>query len=180
MKKKAIFLLFLSTVLACKNDKPKNSSLFSEDPSIFDLRFSNYKEIPQLEEYSKISDTTFFDKQINKEFRITEIKNDTSHLILFNELFYDNKDNEVYTILDTLALDNMQEGEFISIGYCDYQKLEMPQIVAKFRMMENDSLSEIKKAWLADPVKKAFKRIYELDSIGCEFQIIKEQYLKLP
>ena len=177
MKRYLFSLCVICTFSACKNSNSEGTSLLSKDPSIFDQTFSDYKEIPALQAYSKVSDTTFLTEPDMKEYRITEIKNDTSHIVMFNELSHNAENNEVNTILDTLSLENMQEGEFISIGYCDYQGMQMPQIITKFNM-KNDSLSEIKRAWLANPSKMAFERIYELDSIGCEFQIIKNEFLK--
>lgn len=84
------------------------SYLFLNQDSIIGIEFKNYKQIEYLSEYSKVSDTAVFEDNVIPKHGILHLQNEVNHLIVFNAIKYDDEDNRIFKILDTLVISNLQ------------------------------------------------------------------------
>jgi len=84
-------------ILSCGNSK-KTTPKASEEFNLIGSSYYNYREIPFLKNYTKVSDTAFTAIEYKKEYdnthRITELKEKLHTLILFNKVTLDDNRNE--------------------------------------------------------------------------------------
>ena len=167
---KNFFLILITVVLLrCNNqtDKPNNS--------IIGMTFQNYKQINQLKDYTKISDTIIDEKNIDPKYGIIHLRDDTNNLVVFSDISLDSNDNRSYEILDTLIIPNTNKSEFVTIGYCQIHEDDDQNLIAVVDKTDSITVQNIKKVWKANTVSKKIEFINNLTGINC----INEWFVQL-
>lgn len=166
-------------ILSCGNSK-KTAPQFEKDANLIGRSYYDYREIPYLKSYVKVSDTSFTAKGFELEYeithRITELKENGHILILFNKISLDDQRNEINSILDTLGIDGLDEDLLITIGYCESGNLLIEQTIAIVEKTDNDTIQKIISAWKGNPKTGKIERIEDFKNLKCinEFWKIKE------
>lgn len=164
MRKITVILIISVLTFSCENSKKSDHQKTRDD---FDQTFSDYKELATLEEYQKISDTSFVKNGIEPTHRITQLKNDTETLILFCKIALDKEYKETLSILDTLKIIDLKSNTFITIGYCEKNNMLPEEIIAIVEKTEKDTIDKVMKAWHANTSKQKIEEIKDLKNLLC-------------
>ena len=154
MRPLLLFLLTLFLISSC-DDAQKRKPQVGENTRLLGISYQNYKEIPYLKNYEKVSDTSFIAKGSKGIFesthRITELKENEHTLILFSKIALDNERHEIRSILDTLRINDLDKKLHITIGYCESENILMEQTIAIVEKTKNDTIQKIISIWKANP-----------------------------
>lgn len=156
-----IILFFLIT--SCKNANSNSN----DNSELFDIAFSEHKNVEYLQDFEKISDTSYVKSGNEPTHRITELKKNDKTLILFSKIQLDTERNEVYSILDTLQVKNLRSDQRITIGYCEVENSLMEEIIAIVERSDKDTIRNIIKAWKANSSTNKIELIENLANITC-------------
>lgn len=166
MKKFIILLLVFFTAISCNTKKSEVKEEGKKEANPLKQSFKDYRELTFLEGYNKVSDTSFSEGG-DATHRITELKNKFETLILFNQITRDKDSNELYSIIDTLKITQLNDNTYVTIGYCDFEDYTSEEIIAVVEKTENDSIDTILKAWRANPEKGKIEKIKDLEKVKC-------------
>ncbi len=164
------FLLLILLYLSCDNAQEQQYPA-KENFQLLGTSYQDYRKIPYLKNYLKVSDTSFIDREFKYVFepthRITQLKENKHTLILFSKITYDDKRNEILSILDTLKINNLDKKSRITIGYCVVEKTLMEQTIAIIPKTKNDTIYTILSAWKADPKSEKINKINPREVLMC-------------
>ena len=149
-----LFLLFL--LGSCNNRKDLNSKVESDSNEL-----SDYKN------YEKVSDTSYAKNSVEPTHRITHLKKNGENLILFKRISVGEDGNENQTILDTLAIKNIDPHFYITIGYCEMTNSAPEEIIAIVERTEKDTILIIAKAWIANSETRKIENLKKLNTLTC-------------
>ncbi|MCP9199982.1 hypothetical protein MKO06_08695 [Gramella sp. GC03-9] len=158
-------LLLLSIVILF------NSCVENSQESLIGKQFSDHKRIAALEDFEKVSDTTFYiNQEIEKEYSLLNLKKANTDLIVYSLINSDPNEKRSYTILDTLMI-NSKKSEKITIGYCEFnlRNQSAGNIIALVETIDNKKMfnQSIKAAWSANSQTEKIEHINNLKNIQC-------------
>jgi hypothetical protein len=156
--------LLILFILSCKN---KNSH--SDDKiDLFRISYSDYKEVDLLQDYKKVSDTSYIKSGLDVTHRITELERNGKRLIIFAKINYAKDEyKQIYNILDTLQINNLGKDLKVTIGYCEVENSLMEEIIAVVEKTDKDSIQKIVKAWKANDKNNKIESIENSEIIFC-------------
>jgi len=162
-------LLILSSLLLinCTNKSTtKNNSIIGKE-------FKNFNEIKQLENYSKVSDTTVYENNIEAKYGILHLKNESNNLVVFKSILRDSVQNLTFRILDTLVISNSKNSEFITIGYCQIDRNNDENLISIVEKTDSLMIQQIKHVWKVNTDSKKIERVKNLSKMNCfnEFMV---------
>ncbi|PHR96122.1 MAG: hypothetical protein COA80_09345 [Leeuwenhoekiella sp.] len=156
-----LVLLVLAIFFNCKNtDKNISESIITKE-------FTDFNQIEPLLNYNKVSDTVLYGNRNFPGFGILHLQKENGDLILFNKITLDSFQNRTYTILDTLAIQNLKQNEFITIGYCEFENEQNENLIAIVDKTDSISIEHINAAWQVNTVTQKIESITDLSSIKC-------------
>lgn len=156
-------LLLTLLILSCNDSNSKTDG----EEDLFNISFSDHKEVEFFKDYQKISDTSFFNSGFEPTHRVTQLKKDGRMLILFSKIEYAQEEyKEIYTILDTLEI-RLSSNQGITIGYCEMQDLLLAEIIAIVDKTGDDTIRKVNKAWKANAQTSKIEQIDNLENILC-------------
>lgn len=143
------------------------SYVFLNHNSIIGLEFKNYKQIEYLSEYSKVSDTAVSEGNVIPKHGILHLQNEVNHLIVFNAIKYDDEDNRIFKILDTLVISNLNKTDFITIGYCEIDSKKDVNLIGLVKNTDSVMIKNIQKIWKVNTAKNKIEIVSNLNNIKC-------------
>lgn len=166
---KNLFLIFNLLILVGCGIKTNK-----ENHSIIGLEFQNYKQVNELTDYTKISDTVIAEKDRESKYSILHLRNLTNNLIIFKSISTDSINNRTYKILDTLTIRNINNPEFVTIGYCQLNEDNNGNFIAIVDQTDNLNIRNIRKVWRANTSSNKIEKVNNLNEINC----INEEFLE--
>lgn len=160
MKKLFIFLVSLIFINCGKDSTTKNNSIIG-------MKFQNFKQITQLENYIKVSDTAIYENNIEPKYGILHLQDESNNLIVFKSITLDSIRNLTFKILDTLIIPNSKKSEFITISYCDSNNGNDENIIAIVNKTDSLKIQNIKKVWKANTDTEKIERVIDFSKYGC-------------
>jgi hypothetical protein len=158
---KNLILFFSVLVLVgCSNQSTSKDSIIG-------LEFQNYKQVDQLSNYTKISDTSVYEKNIEAKYGLLHLRKDSTNLIVFKSISLDTRQNRVFKILDTLVPFKTNSSEVITIGYCQFNKDKDENLIALVDKSEGSKVEKIYAVWRANTNSKKIESVKNLDGISC-------------
>jgi hypothetical protein len=167
---KKILIIFTLLVLAsCGNTAVKKNH------SLIGMEFQEFRQINQLKNYIKVSDTAIYENNMEPKYGILHLQNESTNLVVFKSSTLDSIQNLTFKILDTLAIPISKNSEFITIGYCAINNRNDENIIAIVEKTDRLKIQNIKKVWSANTVSRKIEIITNLNEISCnnEFFIQK-------
>ncbi len=159
--KKWLFIFASLILVNCGNKSTiKNDSIIGRE-------FQNFKQINQLKNYAKVSDTTIYDNNIEPLYKILHLQDKSNNLIIFKSIILDSIRNLTFKILDTLIIPNSKKSEFITIGYCYTNNGKNENIIAIVDKTDSLRIQNIRKVWKANVHSKKIERVNNLSKINC-------------
>jgi hypothetical protein len=158
--------LFLLSILSFLNSCVANSQ-----ESIIGNQFSDHKRVAILEDFEKVSDTTFYINQgIDNEYSLLNLKKDNNDLIVYSLINSAPNEKRSYMILDTLMI-KLKNSEKITIGYCEFdlRNQETGNIIALVETIDNKKMfnQNIKAAWRANSNTGKIEKIENIENLQC-------------
>lgn len=165
--KNVLFTLTLLILVSCGNKTGKKNH------SLIGMEFQNFKQIDELENYIKVSDTVIYENNIEPKFGILHLQDKSTNLVVFKSITLDTIQNSTFKILDTLNIPSLKKSEFITIGYCYTNNGDDENIIAIVDKTDSLKIQNIKKVWKANTDFKKIERINNLNEISCfnEFSV---------
>ena len=156
-------LIILSAIILvscdCKTDKNNNS--------IIGMEFQDYRQLNQLENYTKVSDTTIYESNIEPKYGILHLRDKSKNLVIFKSISLDSIRNTTYKILDTLIIPNPNKPELITIGYCQINNDNNENIIAIVDKTDSLMIQNIKSVWKANTNSNKIEKVKNIDKIKC-------------
>ncbi|WP_165734272.1 hypothetical protein [Polaribacter sp. 20A6] len=161
--KNVFSILILLVLVSCssKTDKKNNSIIGMESSN------RNFKDIPQLKNYVKVSDTSIYKSNAADKYGILHLKNEANHLVIFKGIITDSINKVSYKILDTLSISNLKKPQFITIGYCNIKSDNKANIIAIVDKTDSLKIKNIKKVWMANTTSEKIELENNLNGIDC-------------
>ncbi|MDW5288203.1 hypothetical protein [Formosa sp. PL04] len=160
-----IFTLFLIVSCGSKTDKPNHSIIGKE--------FQKFEHINALADYTKISDTSFYDNTFHEPmYGILHLQNQNHNLLLFKSIARDSINTITYTVLDTLEIKDLNTPEVISIGYCEFNEEQNINLISLVDKTDSLYIQNIKKVWQANTETHKIEPIIDFTGLNC----INESY----
>ena len=133
-------------ILSCKiNSDSENKT------DLFNISYSDYKNVDLLKDYKKISDTAYPKSGFENTHRITQLEKNGTRLILFAKVkIAQDEYKETYNVIDTLKINNLSKNQKVTIGYCEAENSLMEEIIAIVEKTDRDTIQKIVKAWKAN------------------------------
>lgn len=131
------------------------------------MEFQNYKQITQLKNYTKVSDTSIYENNIEPQYKILHLQDKSNNLIVFKSMTPDSIGNLTFKILDTLIIPNSKKSEFITIGYCYSDNGKDENIIAIVDKTDSLRIQNIKQVWKANTDFKIIEKANNLSGINC-------------
>lgn len=169
MKKIIMLSVVLIVVMGCK-DNSDGKEPSGDQASIFDRSFKDYTEIDQLKEYEKVVDTVLYvEGNYNPAYRISQLEEGEKTLILFTRISVDEEDlsNISYTPVDTLHIDELDQNEFLTIGYCNINNEKAEELIAVIERTEEMSTQNIHKLWRANSNTEKIEELTDMEGVEC-------------
>lgn len=165
--KNVLFILTLFILVSCDNKTSKKNHF------LIGMEFQNFKQIDELENYIKVSDTVIYGNNEEPKFGILHLHDNSTNLVVFKSITLNTIPNSTFKILDTLIISNLEKSEFITVGYCYINNGYDENIIAIVDKTDSLKIQKIKKVWKANTYSKKIEKIYNLDEISCfnEFSI---------
>lgn len=160
-----LLIILPCILLSCENN------LTIDNDSIIGKEFEQFKEINLLSDYTKVSDTAIYGKNIEAKYGILHLRDKEKNLIVFKNISLDSDRNRVFKILDTLVIPNSFRTELITIGYCYINNASKENIIT---LVSNTELPKIKKAWIANMESDKIEVITDLNGIECFNEWLKD------
>jgi hypothetical protein len=135
--------------------------------SIIGMEFQYFKQIDKLVDYTKVSDTTIYENNLDPKHGILHLRNQINNLIIFKSISRDSIENIIYKISDTLIIKSLNKPELITIGYCQINEDNNENIIAIIEKTDSIKVQNIKKAWKANTTSSKIEIINKLDGINC-------------
>ena len=156
-------LIILSAIILvscdCKTDKNNNS--------IIGMEFQDYRQLNQLENYIKVSDTTIYESNIEPKYGILHLRDKSKNLVIFKSISLDSIRNSTFKILDTLIIPNSQKTDFITIGYCNTNNENDENIIAIVDKTDSLMIQNIKNVWKANTNSNKIEKVKNINEIKC-------------
>ena len=167
--KKALFILTLLILASCGNTAVKKNH------SLLGMEFQKFKQINQLKNYIKVSDTVIYENNMEPKYGVLHLQNDSTNLVVFKSNTLGSIQNLTFKILDTLVIPISKNSDFITISYCTINDGNDENIIAIVEKTDRLKIQNIKKVWSANTVSRKIERITNLNGISCynEFFIQK-------
>ena len=159
--KNLLFILILLILISCGNKMNKKNH------SIIGMEFQYFKQIEKLADYTKVSDTTIYENNLEPKHGILHLRNQENNLIVFKSISRDSIENIIYKISDTLIIKNLNKPELITIGYCQINEDNNENIIAIIDKTDSLKVQNIKKVWKANTNTNKIEIINKLDGINC-------------
>lgn len=159
--KNLLIILILLTLISCGNNINKKNH------SIIGMEFQYFKQIDKLAGYTKVSDTTIYENNLDPKHGILHLRNQINNLIIFKSISRDSIENIIYKISDTLIIKSLNKPELITIGYCQMNEDNNENIIAIIEKTDSIKVQNIKKAWKANTTSNKIEIINKLDGINC-------------
>ncbi|MDT0678796.1 hypothetical protein [Autumnicola musiva] len=157
--------LFILSILILLNSCVENTQ-----ESLIGNKFSDHKKIAALEEFEKVSDTTFINQEIDKEYSLLHLNKVNNDLIIYSKINSTTSNKRTYTVLDTLIIKSKNSGK-VTIGYCEFdlKNQNAGNIIALVETVDNKKMfnQNIKAAWRADSQTEKIERLENLDNLKC-------------
>lgn len=158
-------LLIVFAVIISTGCKEKHSE------AIVGTQFKDYGSLNQLANFEKVSDTTFFNDEIEPKFKLLHLKNKNRDLVIYSRIQYDSKNNRIYKVLDTLSFLTSDNSEKLTIGYCeiDLKNNNKGNVIALIEKPDDEIMfiKKIKKAWVANPDSERIEKLKNIDKVDC-------------
>lgn len=137
--------LFLILCLSCREQKP--------DANLFNTPYRIFTELPALASFQKVIDTVispppFYDPK----YRMLHLRDNKSHLIVFDSIVYDSLFQRTYYAMDTLAIPPLEPQHMITMGYCYLGDAQDENIIALVEKTDRMKIKMIISAWQANPI----------------------------
>lgn len=92
--KKALFILTLLILASCGNTAVKKNH------SLLGMEFQKFKQINQLKNYIKVSDTVIYENNMEPKYGVLHLQNDSTNLVVFKSNTLGSIQNLTFKILD--------------------------------------------------------------------------------
>ena len=159
---KNLILILLAFILtSCGNKTSENND------SIIGMEFQKFKQLKQLSNYTKVSDTSVFENNSEPKHGILHLRDRTNNLILFKSITIDSNQNRSFKILDSLTISSLNETEFVTIGYCQINKDWDENLIAIVNKTDSLSIQNINKVWRANTKSEKIENVKILSGINC-------------
>lgn len=74
---------------------------------------------------------------------------------------------EVDSIVDTLQIKNLNQNQWIAIGYCEMENTLMEELIGIVEKTEKDTIQKINKVWKANTQLNKIEPVKNLEKIIC-------------
>lgn len=160
--KNLLIISALLTLISC-TETPKKSLIGSQ--------FNDFKELSYLANLEKVSDTTFFNYEMDPNFGLLHFKTGKKDLVIYSSIKYDSISNRSFKILDTLQLLNLNKNEFLTMGYCelDIKNEDNGNVIALVEKVESKNMfiKKVNKAWIANPNSGKIEPLQNHERVDC-------------
>ncbi|MBJ2174107.1 hypothetical protein JBL43_07655 [Aureibaculum sp. A20] len=163
-----LLILTVITLISCDNKTDKNNN------SIIGMQFQNFRQLNQLEKYTKVSDTTIYESNLEPKYGILQLRDNSNNLVIFKSISLDSIRNTTFKILDTLIIPNPNKTELITIGYCQINNDNNENLIALVDKTDSLKIQNIKKIWKANTDSEKIEKVNNLNEINC----INEWFVK--
>lgn len=150
------------TLLSCGNDSSINKD------SIIGLEFKKFDQIENLSNYTRVSDTVIYGNGNEPKYGILHLLDKDNNLIVFKSIVIDlKKEDRIFKILDTLIIPNKNESDFVTVGYCQFNKDNDENLIALVEKTDSLSIQKIKKVWKANTTSGKIENVNNFTKIKC-------------
>ena len=159
---KLLVVIALLTLIACGNSEHESQH------SLIGIEFKSFSEIAELQKFSKVSDTVVYGTYVDPKHSILHLNNDTQNLILFNSVAIESSNTKkLVKVLDTLAIPDLKNTEFITIGYCQLNQNMDENLIAVVTKTDSMNIQRITKVWRANTTTNSIEVVNNLNGINC-------------
>ena len=160
--KKLLILLTIISLISCKE---------KHNESIIGIQFKDFREINQLANFKKISDTSFYLSDSEPKYSLLRLNNKEKDLVIYSNIWHDSDGQRIYKVLDTLSFSKFDKNEKVTIGYCeiDIKNKVNENIIALVENIDSTEMfvKRIKQAWVANPLSEKIEPIKDIDKVDC-------------
>ncbi|OYX25980.1 MAG: hypothetical protein B7Z06_06415 [Flavobacteriales bacterium 32-35-8] len=159
--KNSLFILTFIILVDCGSQPNVKSN------SIIGMEFQDFKQVNQLENYIKISDTVIYENGTFPKYGILHLRDKTNNLVVFKSLSMESNQDIRFKILDTLIIPNPNTSELVTIGYCQENEDNNENLIALVDKTDSLMIQNIKKVWRANTTSQKIESITSLKKINC-------------
>ena len=159
---KTLLSIFVCIMLLSCLDQP-----VSRNNSLIGMEFKHYKEIDLLAAYDKEIDTSIFENNMFSKHGILQLENLEGTLVIFKSTSYDTLENKIHRIIDTLAIDHLNQNEVVTVGYCQVDDNNDENLIAVVVKADGWKIETVKKVWRANTKSNRIEVVDDISHISC-------------
>ncbi|PCE66514.1 hypothetical protein B7P33_04250 [Sediminicola luteus] len=136
--------------------------------------------MPALASFQKVVDTVIYGSDYDPIYRMLHLRDNRSHLIVFDSIAYDSLFQRTYYAMDTLAIPHLRTQEMITMGYCYLGDAQDENIIAIVEKTDSIKIKRIISAWQANPISGKIEPMELSQRLHCVNEFYKGNSTSFP